>query len=244
MGVPLVVEVCVDSCDETLAGSFLISRCAIDLACEIEFAQVLCFEGVMELSRWKEVVFDGIARPEHAGVFQAGYLAHRLELGFFGQGCGESIEVGLDGVSPFRLDEDLVAILVRKPVDFVLNARTVAWPLSSDGARKQGAVLEAVLQNVVYGRVGVRDVTGMLVRQVQYFIVAECLGGRVSVLDFCLAEVNASPINSRWSSRFHPACGEPVSGQLICDAFCSPFARPAALKLLGAQVNATLQKGA
>ena len=165
-GIPLDVEVCVDSCDETLAGGLLVSCCAIDLACEVEFAEVFCFEGVMELSWWKEVVFDGIAWPEHAGVFQAGYLAHRLELGFFGQGCGKSIEVGLDGVPPFRLDEDLVAILVRKPVDFVLNARTVAWPLSSDGARKQWAVFEAVLQDVVYGRVGVRDVTGMLVRQV------------------------------------------------------------------------------
>ena len=94
----------------------------------------------------------------------------------------------------------------------------------------------------MYGRVGVRDVTGVLIRQIQRFVVAECLGRRVSVLDLCLAEVNASSINSGRGSRFHAACGEPVFRELACDAFCSTFARASALKLLMTEVYASLKE--
>ena len=91
-------------------------------------------------------------------------------------------------------------------------------------------------------RVGVRDVTWVLVRQIQRFIVAECLGRGIAVLNFGLAEINASPINSGRGSRFHAACGEPVFRELACDAFCSPFARAAALKLLMTEVYPSLEK--
>ena len=51
----------------------------------------------------------------------------------------------------------------------------------------------------------------------------------------------------------HPLCGacpvfiRPVrtrERQLVCDAFCGPFARSTACKLLEAEVNFALKKGA
>ena len=139
------MEVGVDSGDEALAGCLFVAGCAVDLTCEIEVAQVFGLEGVMQLSRRKEVVFDGIAWSEHPGMFESRDLTHGLELGFFGQGRGESVEVGFDSMTPFGLDEDLVTLFVREPMDLVFNAWTVARPFAGDGARIQWAVLQAAL---------------------------------------------------------------------------------------------------
>ena len=154
----------------------------------------------MQLCGRKEVVFDSIAGSEHSGLFKSRNVPHGFELSLFGQGRGESVEICLNGLTSFRFNEDLVSLLVGKAVDLVLNARTVSRPFSRDCARKEWAVLEAVVQDVVYSRVCVRDVARVLLRQVEWFIVAEGLCGWVSLLYFGFGEVDAPSINSWWGA--------------------------------------------
>ena len=64
--------------------------------------------------------------------------------------------------------------------------------------------------------------------------------GLVAVLDFGLAEVDASSVNPRGSSGFHSASQEAMIGELLCDAFSSAFSGPAPLELLMSQVDSSL----
>ena len=93
-------------------------------------------------------------------------------------------------------------------------------------------------------RVGVGDVAGELRLVVGRFEIAEGFGGRISVLRFALAEVDAATVESRGCPCFHAPGDEPVCAELTRDAFCGPFSGSAALELLLSEVNPALKESA
>ena len=94
-------------------------------------------------------------------------MSHGGELCFFGERGGEAIQVGFDGMPALRFDEDLMTVLVGEAVDLVFNAGAVARPFACDGTAEERAISQAVLENGVDTRVGVGDVSGVLVAQVR-----------------------------------------------------------------------------
>ena len=56
---------CVDAGHQSLTCRLFIACCAIDLACEIQILDQLCLQRLLQLDRWKIVVFNGITWTEH-----------------------------------------------------------------------------------------------------------------------------------------------------------------------------------
>jgi hypothetical protein len=79
-------------------------------------------------------------------------------------GGGDAVGVELVRVRPFGLQEDLVAVLVGKAVDLVLDAGAVARAHAFDHAGEHRAAVEAAADDVVRALVGVGDPAGHLAR--------------------------------------------------------------------------------
>ena len=63
-------EVGVDTRHQTLRGSLLVTRCAVDLTGEVEVVDQLGFERVVELRGREIVVLDGVTRAVDMHVLQ------------------------------------------------------------------------------------------------------------------------------------------------------------------------------
>src|SRR3546814_4149257 len=118
----------VDSGNQTLTCSLLIARSTVYLACEKEVFYQVGFHGKIQLQRLEEIIFDGISRPEHLGFLEAWYKLEGLLLDVFGKGSGKAVHIDFDGFPAFRLHEDLVAVALRKAIDFVFNRRAIPRP--------------------------------------------------------------------------------------------------------------------
>ena len=95
----------------------------------------LRFERARQLGRLDEVVLDGVARPQHHGVFEARQRVHELGLHVARQAHREAVDVDLARVDPFRLEKNLVALLVGEADDLVLERRAVARTDARESAR-------------------------------------------------------------------------------------------------------------
>ena len=62
----------VDTGKQTLGSRFFVAGGAVDLSGEIEVLDVAAFQGMFEVLRVEEVVFDGVAGAGDARVFEAG----------------------------------------------------------------------------------------------------------------------------------------------------------------------------
>ena len=86
----------------------------------------------MQLGRRRIVVFNRIAPAEDLRTLKPGdVLEHRL-LHVLGQARADAVPVIFERVPPFRLQKDLVALLVGETHDLVFNGRTIARPARLD----------------------------------------------------------------------------------------------------------------
>ena len=85
----------------------------------------------------------GVARPGHLGALQPRDAAQERELDVERQRGRDPVGIHLPGsaqpdLDALGLEEDLVALFVRKPDDLVLDARAVARPGALDVLAIQG----------------------------------------------------------------------------------------------------------
>ena len=106
--------------------------------------------------RVEVVVFNRIAGAQDVRVFQPGHRAHQLVLDVKRQTGRNTVRVVLVCVQAFRLQKDLVALLVGKAVDLVLYAGAIARPYPLDLAGEHRAAVKATADDLVRARIGVR----------------------------------------------------------------------------------------
>ena len=128
------------------------------------------------------VVFDGIARTEHLGVFETRNLAHGAELYIFRKARAESVDIDFTCVPTFRLYENLVTVLVGKTVDFVFDARAISRPQTPQPPIEHGRAVEALAQQIMHLCGCVGDVARDLLGDGVVGEVAEAAGVGVSGL--------------------------------------------------------------
>ena len=66
--------------------------------------------------------------PEHLRIFKARNRPHHLLLHFHRQRGRHAVDVNLVGIQPFRLEEELMLLLIRKPHHLVFNRRAIPRP--------------------------------------------------------------------------------------------------------------------
>ena len=147
----------VDAGDQPLGGRFLVARRAVDLAGEVQVPDRLGLERRPEL-RWRgEIVFDGVAVPHDLGVFEPRDQGDDRLLNVARQAGRDAVAIVFEGVSPFGLQEDLVALAVGKPDDLVFDR----WAVTRAGALDLAGVHRGAVQvgpdQVVDGGVGIGD---------------------------------------------------------------------------------------
>src|SRR5512147_199853 len=87
-----------------------------------------CLKRLMELSGREIIVFNRITWFKHLSLLQARNRFENRSLNIDREAGRDTIWIELDGIKPFRLDENLVPLFVRKTYDFVLNGGAVPWP--------------------------------------------------------------------------------------------------------------------
>ncbi len=93
----------------------------------------------MQLRRRGVVVLDRVAPAHDLGLLQAGDEPEHRLLHVVGQAGADAVAVVLERVAAFRLEEDLVPLLVGEAHDLVLDRRAVARPAALDLAGYIGA---------------------------------------------------------------------------------------------------------
>src|SRR5439155_9103431 len=71
------------------------------------------------------VIFNRIAPTQNLGVLQPGNVLQHRRLHVIGQAGADAVAVVFERVTAFRLEEDLMAILVGEADDLVLDGWTV-----------------------------------------------------------------------------------------------------------------------
>ena len=125
----------VDAGDQSLRRRLLVAGRAVDLPGEKQPGDALRFEAPRQLGRLDEVVLDGVPGPQQHRVFQPGQRMNELRLHVARQAHREAVDVDFPRVEPFRLEKDLVPLLVRKPDDLVLERRAVPRADAAESAR-------------------------------------------------------------------------------------------------------------
>ena len=92
-----------------------------------------------QLARIDVVVFDGVAGPHHARLFEARDGRHQRELDVLRQRGRDAVRIDRVVVEPFRLEEDLVAVALAEADDLVLDRRAIARAAALRSARNTSA---------------------------------------------------------------------------------------------------------
>src|SRR5690606_8311808 len=125
----------IDAGKDALCACLLITRRAVDLASHEQPAHWSRFERRVEVTRVDVVVFDGIPRLQHRGLFQPWYRLQEIALDNFGQRGRDAVRVHRIVVQAFRLEEDLVPVAVAELHHLVFDRRAIARPDAFDRTR-------------------------------------------------------------------------------------------------------------
>ena len=116
----------VDSGQQSLRCRFLVAGRAIDLAGEEQTPDRPGLQGIVQITRIEIVVFNRVAGPGDMRLFQTPHGPYQRQLDIERQTGGNAIRIELMGLQAFRLQENLVGMLVGKAVNFVFDGWAVA----------------------------------------------------------------------------------------------------------------------
>src|SRR5699024_727159 len=196
----------IDAGQQTLRRRFFITRGAIDLAGEIQPINGPGFEGVLQAARVEIVVFDGVARPRDVCLLETGNGMHQLLLCIEAETGGDAVRIDLLHAQSFRLNKDLVRILVGEALYLVLHRRAVTRPHALDVAGIDGRFAQMGADDVVRACVGEGDVARHLARVL--LALAQQREHRcriVASLHGQAAEVYALAVDARRRAGLQPA---------------------------------------
>ena len=148
-------------------------------------------------------------------MLEAGYGVQHLDLHLLGHGAGEALDVEFERVEAHRLDEELVARLVREGHDLRLDARAVARPGAGDYAGVERAAVEARADDLVRALVGVGEVALRAVYGRVLGREGERLRLIVAGLRLHLTEVHAACVDPRRSAGLEAAQRHTERGEAL-----------------------------
>ena len=187
----------------------LIPGAAVKLARAVKAGDIQKFQRGVQLERIAAIVFDGIRRAHHLDMLQPGNGAQKTQLHIHRQGRGQALEIHLLRLQAAGLDKHLMALLIGKTDDFILDAGTITGAHPFDFSPIQGRAVQ-VLQNHPFGfRAGPGDMAGQAVFQRLEGFKGERHHRVFPVLLFQTREVNARAQHAGGGAGFKPAKTHP-----------------------------------
>ena len=205
----------------------------------------LGFQRRLQPARVEVVVLDGVAGAQDVRVFQAGNGAHRRQLDVERQAGGNPVRIIFVRGQAFRLQEDLVAVLVGETVDLVLDRRAVARADTFDHAGEHRAALETAADDVVGALVGVGDPAWQLLRvhRAAAAVGEHRLRG-IARLRFHHAEIDAAAIDARRGAGLQAPDRQAQLAQAFAQRRCRGIAGATAAVVFQPDVDLAGQEGA
>ena len=149
---------------QTLGGCLFVTRGAIDLACEEQTFNGFGFKRGFQRTRVEIIVFDRIPWPHDVRILQTFDGVKQFQLNIEWQRRRNTIRVILIGAQALGFQENLVRLLVRETMDFILDRWAVTGPHTFDHTGVHWASVQSTANNVVGFLVGVRDPARQLLR--------------------------------------------------------------------------------
>src|SRR5438552_15168742 len=93
----------------------------------------------MKLGRRKVIIFDRVTGPHKFGPLKAGNGMNEFHLNVIWQACRESVDIGLFGMSPFRLEKYLMRRFINEFDYLILDRGTISGsgPLDLPGIERR-----------------------------------------------------------------------------------------------------------
>ena len=198
--------------EQTLRRRLFVAGSAIDLSSEKQTRNLARLKAALKGARVKVIVFNGVAGAQDVGVFQTLHAAHQRKLDIKWQAGGNAIGVVLVRRQTLGLQENLVAFLVGKAVDFVLYAGAVARAHALDLSSEHGAAVQPAADDGMRLRIGMRDPAGQLRRVLagaaheteHRQLRTHAAGHTVARLFLAAREVDAAAVNAGRRTGFEP----------------------------------------
>jgi hypothetical protein len=129
------------------------------------------------------------------------------------------LEIILVGLTPFRLKEKLVMIVVRENTEFILDAGTIAGTPSADQSVEERGIIESGTKDIMHQRIRMQDITVHLRRPVldrgTKRKEGKLVGMRIAFLAKEAIRVNRGDIDTRGSTGLHPVRPNPEGNELL-----------------------------
>ena len=167
------------------------------------------------------------------------------QLGVFGQGGGQTLQIDLAAVQSARLQKQLMTLFVGELPHLDLNRRAVAGADSVDSAVVEGRAGHSLLNDPVGALVGVGHITAQLVAQrlmadfenKALLILVAVLGGHLGIVD-------RPAVDAGRSARLEAAEGQTQRSQRIAEKIGRIHSVGAHMPHNGARVGGGAQIGA
>ena len=139
----------VDAGHKALDRRLLIAGGAVELPCAVQSRYLLGLQDGQQGQGVDAVVLDGVGRPGHHGVPQAGDAVEHLDLHLLRHGGGKALDVQFLGVQTHGLHEQLVAELVREADDLRLKTGAVPGADALDQPGVHGGPVQIFLDDAL-----------------------------------------------------------------------------------------------
>ena len=236
--------------EQALRGGLFVTGGPVDLSGEKQTRNLARLKAALERARVKVVVFNGVAGAQDMGVFQTLHAAHQRKLDIKWQAGGNAIGVVLVRRQTLGLQENLVAFLVGKAVDFVLYAGAVARAHALDLSSEHGAAVQPAADDGMRLRVGMRDPAGQLRRVLagaaheteHRQLRTHAAGHTVARLFLAAREVDAAAVNAGRRTGFEPPLWQLQLFEPRTQTPCSGVARATGAVMIQAHMDLAVQK--
>ena len=199
--------------DKALYRRLLIAGGAVELSRSVEARDLFRFQRRIKLRRVDAVVFDGIGRAGHLRVFQPRHRVQHLQLYLLRHGRGEALDIEFLGIQAHRLDEQLMARLVREGHDLCLDAWAVARPNALDDPGIDRTAVQIPSDDLMGLRACPGQVADHAVLRDRFGRKREGLRFRISGLEFHFCKVRRPAEHPRRRAGLEPAHRKPERTQ-------------------------------
>src|SRR5690606_19539518 len=198
----------VDSREKPLRRRLLVAARPADLACEVEPFDEPRLERDVDLRRREEVILDRVAVLEDARLAKRRDRREDLVLHVPWKARRDAVQVDPRGVETFRLEEDLMALLLGEAHDLVLDRRAVTRPDALDRPGVHRRAVEVLANDLVSPLVRPRDVAFDLRQRDRGRRIRERDRRIVARLRRRLAPVDRRRLDARGRAGLEPAALE------------------------------------
>ena len=212
-------ECCIGAGHKALPCGLLITRGAVDLACEIESGHKLCLEGMLKLCGVEEVVLHGISGTVKLRIGERGHSRQCGNLNIHRHGRREAVHIIFGSILTLGFKEELVLCLVGKGDNLCFNRGAIARAYTLYLSVVERRLGKALTKYFARSGVGIYYVAVALLQLAHHIRqIAEKVAYRVAGLCGGLGKIDSAPVDTRGSARLHAVGSKAERAELLGDA--------------------------